>query len=211
MDDRKFGPDAWELWRSMFKDGDEVVAILDTDAIVYGKIKAKPLTAEFKRMGQKPVVVDWDDIRFIAHDGFPVRKLLGADGSELIENIDTRSIQKKIRKTLTHIYCPGCGEVKPAQEFPRGPDFYTAKGYCGDCRDALNGEPTTPLGHTKSMVFGDPFLIEDVDAKLLNPGSVYLGGGFENWKYEEVVAMRSRDGANGLLYDLFTVYDFEAA
>lgn len=215
MGRKKFGPDAWKLWRSMFKDGDEVVAITDDDRVVAGKIKAKPMTCTIKRIGFKAVEIDWDDIRFIAHDGFPVKKLLGADGSATIEALNTRDKRKAIRKMLTYNFCKGCGKFKLPEEFPPY-DKERVRRYCGVCRDLVLGNITpreTPLGHTNSMVFGDPFIIEGVSARLLNPGNVYLGRGegYKGWAFEEVLVLRSKDGAAGLLYDLHTIYHFEAA
>ena len=91
-------PDAWDLYRAMFKDGDEVIVIDDFDDITWGRIYAHEDCAELKNPNKKNEKICWDDIRFIAHDGFPAKILSGADGSKTIENIDTKNIQKAIRE-----------------------------------------------------------------------------------------------------------------
>lgn len=54
-----------------------------------------------------------------------------------------------------------------------------------------------------TTVFGDPFIIEDVSAKLYNPGILDYDG-----DQEEVLVMTAKDGARGCLWDLSTIFYF---
>lgn len=68
---------AWEVFRSAFKDGEDVVVECHSGRFHYGSLKI-----DFDRIvlttprGLKRVI-PWDDIEFMAHDGFPVSKLMG--------------------------------------------------------------------------------------------------------------------------------------
>lgn len=90
--------DAWTLFHSLFKKGEEVWLITDEDDFIWGKLldfNNEECALHFRG---KEVWFRWDCIRFISHDGFPVRSLTGADGS--------RSILKEqgtILKDLTHV------------------------------------------------------------------------------------------------------------
>lgn len=76
--------DAWTLFHSLFKKGDEVWVITDEDDFIWGKLlDFNDEECELRFRG-KEVWFRWDCIRFISHDGFPVRSLTGADGSRSI-------------------------------------------------------------------------------------------------------------------------------
>jgi len=91
---------AWKLYWNMFQDGDEVVIITEDDKMAWGEIKARGNGCWLKRYCYKDKFFDWDEIRFMAHDGFPVRKLMGADGSKNIEKLQTEDVQNQIREGL---------------------------------------------------------------------------------------------------------------
>lgn len=105
----------------------------------------------------------------MCHDGFPVKKLIGADGSELVGKLDTLNVEEAIRKALI------------SDHRPKGSRYVM-----------------------KQAVVRDPYLIENVHVELLHPGN--KGSEFYAEDFEEVLVMRSRDGAGGLFYGLKNVY-----
>lgn len=213
--------DAWTLWDSMFKENDNIVLITDDDEFKWGKIKSAD--SDFLHL-RTPVgrieVIKWDDIRFVAHDGFPVKKLLGADGSQLIEKLDTKNTQKAIRQALDTIRCPHCGEFTLQSSlvtvrykaygrrwYTRKKEFDEDRIECKKC-SKRKGDPdgaTIFERNPFTFVCGDPFLIENVDAILMNSGNLWTP---EGWFYEETIVLQSKDGAQGLLWGLPTCYYF---
>ena len=97
---KKNKPDAWDLFHSMFEDGEEVVIITDEEEFFYGFLKTTDIHCVLEKSNKNPIEIEWDEVRFISHDGFPVKKLRGADGSALITYLDTTDTQKAIREAL---------------------------------------------------------------------------------------------------------------
>lgn len=81
---------AWDLFNRNFKDGDEVVVIDEDDRVGWGRLQMIDVNG-FMLVRRSPLGSTqakrfwWEDIRFMSHDGFPVRQLMGADGSRTIE------------------------------------------------------------------------------------------------------------------------------
>lgn len=95
--------DTWSIFHECFKVGDDVVLIDDEDRVFCGKLKSFDAGGcHIRRPGWKVMteVHFWKDIEFMSHDGFPVRKLLGADGSESILSWHKEDIRGKIIKIL---------------------------------------------------------------------------------------------------------------
>jgi len=62
------------------------------------------------------------------------------------------------------------------------------------------------------IVFGDPWLIENCDVKVVNPG--YEWDVDEYWdepEFEETLILQHDNGAGGLLWDFTQIFHFEAA
>lgn len=159
--------DSWELYKKTFNDGDEVVIITELDKVVYGKLETTKIGCYLKRRNRGGRLVHgrlwlWDQIRFMANDGFPCAQLLGADGNVSIEK--EKSVQWSIRTAFEEEYGPTC-----------------------------------------TLVLGDPFIIEGVNATLYNSGNSL---GHYDELDEEVLVMTARDGAKGCLWDLSTVFHF---
>ena len=90
--------DAWSIFNECFKPGDDVILIDDEDRISCGKLKGfDDEGCSISRSGslRETEFHAWLDIEFMCHDGFPVRRLLGADGNDTIytwrRKSDTRS------------------------------------------------------------------------------------------------------------------------
>ena len=91
---------AWELYNSCFSDGQNVVIVTDFDAFEWGTLRTTSTGCWLARRGRKDRFFRWEDIRFMAHDGFPVERLMGADGSKLIEKLDPVDSARAIRDAL---------------------------------------------------------------------------------------------------------------
>jgi len=174
----------WALFDEMFKVGDDVVLIDDDDRFIVGKLTR--VDDERCYIDERPHLrcVEWNDIRFICHDGFPVRKLRGADGSKLIEKLDTTDTKAMIRQTLTTSICANCGKL-----FPNDYMYYARQ-----CHECLH------------VVFGDPFMAEAMSVTLYNSGNDSSRFWLTEW--EECLALEARDGAMAQVFDLSTVYYF---
>ena len=185
-------PTSWDLYRSMFKDGDFVVVIDENDDMHWGKIKSTEEHATLSWPGRpraKPI--PWTEIRFISHDGFPVKKLFGADGSRSIEKLDSKKPMQIIRTMLDHTFCDRCSKVKPERLMERG-----------------SYPPSCTACYRKIYVrFGDPFDIETVRAELVNSGN--CGDAWWGEDFEEVLMLYADDGARAQLFDLSTVFQAE--
>lgn len=92
---------AWELFNRNFKPGDDVIFINDEDFIGWGKLLSFKVTGfNIQRTGMKRRFIEWDDIRFMSHDGFPIRQLFGADGSYSIQEAssDTHALRNALKE-----------------------------------------------------------------------------------------------------------------
>jgi hypothetical protein len=200
--------DICELYDSMFKDGEEVVIVTDEEEYFWGILETTSTHCILKKPGRKIIEIDWNDVRFMSHDGFPIKKLRGADGSALIEHLDTSNTQKAIRKALEAKFgrCDSCDNLAMLTEVECR--VYDKRfGERREDRDFTNLECESCSKGKKSrrheVVFGDPFLVENVSSYLINPGIPWC---LNNWRYEETILMRSKDGANAMLWDIDTIY-----
>jgi len=79
---------AWQLFNRNFKKDDEVIIIDDLDRVSLGsliEITEEHFTLKRSLGSSRTRTFYWDQIRFMSHDGFPVKQLFGADGSATIE------------------------------------------------------------------------------------------------------------------------------
>lgn len=170
----KYTKNAWVLFNEMFKNGEDIVVIDEFDILYWGKIqvdKADPdLGFHLKRINGKMKFLYWKEIRFMGQDGFPVRELSGADGSDTIEL--EKPVEAKIRKA-----------VAPT---PQDIHHYHTR------------------TRVRYMAFGDPFLIEDCEVKLFNPGNYGMHHYLRD--EEECLALTAKDGAVAQLYNLPEIY-----
>ncbi len=203
--------DVWSLWDAMFQVGDPVVVITDDDRYLWGQVSWTPMAITVKRSGHKAETVSWDEVRFVAHDGFPVKKLRGADGSSSIEKENTSELVGMIRGTLGAVkrdeqdarFCPRCKRLYPEEAFEAE---WPCDGLCVECDKLAN--PWRYDEEGTRAIFGDPWLIEDVNVVLVNAGIVWDDADYE---YEETLVLRHKGGARGMLWDIPTIYMAEVA
>jgi len=182
-------PKGWELFESCFKEGDEVVVIDEDDRFHWGRMTFDKQGLGFALYNPyKAVAFLWDDVRFMAHDGFPIRKLLGADGSRTIELLDTLNTQESIREALSI-------------EFPQ--KIISAR--LGDPFDIEGVVARLYHAGNSGLSYWNRFY-NSLLQKYHSEAHREAG-----WEREEVIVMESKDGAKAELWDLTTVYMFECA
>ncbi len=188
-------PTGKDLFDACFEEGDEVVVIDIDDNLWWGRLKNITTRGLEVRKGGwvrsfigDKKKLEWDDIRFMAHDGFPVRKLMGADGSRTIEKLDTRETRTAVRAALK-------------QEFPSQPERRTVR--FGDPFDAEC--VSTRLYHpgNSGPEYWDQFYNRTLQ-QYYSPEHRQ-----EAFDKEEVIVMEAVDGAKAELWDLTTLYMFE--
>ncbi len=91
-------PTAWDLWRSQFTDGDEIIVLDERERMWRGPHLATEDHLIVNPGEVREVRLCWIDVVFVAHDGFPARKLMGADGSQTAERIDTTDTREALRQ-----------------------------------------------------------------------------------------------------------------
>ena len=190
---------AWDIWKENFADGDECFVLDEDENPYHGKVMALDEMLLIKPTNKDAIELDWDEIQLVTHAGFPIRKLTGADGSESANLIDTSETTELMR-------------LKLDKEYDRGYRVGKSAGYNSGWNDGLDkgfGIAKDKSPSTRKFTVGDPYLIEDVDALLINPGNdsplLWSCDG------EEVLAMQSIDGARGLLWGIESVFHMEAA
>jgi len=180
----------------MFKLGHEIILITDQDKFEWGKIEE--ITDDgvtLKRDRKKSREWKWDNVAFMSHDGFPVRKLPPSPSDEHVEKLlgekHVRDLKSAIRQALAFSTCADCGKLIEDNS-------YNAKGECNACHRRY------------SYQGGHPWEIECVSSQIFNIGnqspSDWL---WSNHPLEETIVMQSKDGLGGQLWDLPAIFEFE--
>jgi hypothetical protein len=81
---------AWELFDRTFNEGDAVIVITEEDTWAWGTLRDIGDQGALLKQGNKYRSIGWADMRFMCHDGFPIRKLKRADGSSSIEKMPSQ-------------------------------------------------------------------------------------------------------------------------
>ncbi len=93
--------DVWKLFNEEFKNGDYVMAIHDDTTTESGSLISGKLTIERERCLIGGKEIDWDDVIFIAHDGFPCRTFKINMTDEQLGDIENQDLIILMRKLLT--------------------------------------------------------------------------------------------------------------
>lgn len=186
--------DAWTLFNSCFQEGDEVLVITEEDRVFWGLLVGtteKGVMLKKRYYPEKVRFYEWDSIRFMCQDGFPVSKLMASPSDRYIEQLDTIDTVAYIRRALVSKECKDCGKL--IEDYA---GFDAGSGYCAKCKSQR---------WNKTVYFGDPFRCEGINFDLLaNPGNdgPWFWG---NTKYLETLVLSSQEGRRALLWDLSTV------
>ena len=133
-------------------------------------------------------------------------KLTGADGSPSIESLDTRPVSELIRTKQSHDlrmgklpkgdYSVRYSEVKREEPKIQEPRTET----CTPTRTHTFFETV----RYRRKVFGDPWMIEDFNATLINGGN----SGMQHYlnDTEELLLLEHANGAKGQLFDIPSIY-----
>lgn len=125
---------AWELFDRTFKEGDAVIVVTDQDEWAWGTLSDVSEDGALLKQRTKHHHIYWADMRFMCHDGFPVQKLKGADGSASIIALPNQRIQ--IRNLLTRrlgltelvfsdpFYIEGIAQATLYNEGNEAPNFF---------------------------------------------------------------------------------------
>lgn len=127
----------WKLFREEFKDGEKVIVVHEDTNIYWGTLRA---TERECCVGSRDFT--WDQIVFIAHDGFPCRVLHTCLSDEQLDEVENDASIIVMRKLLTQ---------KPKEK------LITEK---------------TPARERKTYSsggFGCPYQIEEMEMQIINP------------------------------------------
>lgn len=206
----------WDLFHSMFKEGEQVVVIDEDDSFHWGYLFSSDVGGIHLTRPKRSEFIKWEDIVFISHDGFPVKKLPPSGADMFIEAmLKTKKIENKqqlIRETLTTDLCYYCGSLYFENSLNLIFRRHADNTKCPKCKygysDDDDDSPTYAPGHGPStgLSFGDPFEIEKVSCRLFNPGNNSLYHEYYDDTFIETLAMVSKDGAKAQLFTLNTVF-----
>jgi len=199
----------WMLWFDIFGDGEsgpgdrEVIIILDDDTVVIGKISGwSEARVHLKTSrGKFDHHVNWDRIRFMAHEGFPVRKILCPPQSKTMKKIRSLSRAAQLRQALKQEFNGTFGgtSIVDALGYAANTLLHAADRYKAMIDDFI----VRPRPRTRSTTFGDPFCADFVAATLLNPGN--HGPWWDDEPDEETLLLETEDGSRAMLCDLPSV------
>lgn len=98
---------AWDLFLRTFKPGQEIVLITEDDRWFWGILHGWTQDACILRrphMRNVTKEIRWENVAFMCHDGFPVSRLKGADGSASIDlEMDIRCGLREVFAKLKEI------------------------------------------------------------------------------------------------------------
>ena len=194
-----------ESFEMDFKKGDEVIFILDDDRFDWGIIDWDNEEVKLIKGPNKWHKYWWNQVVFACHDGFPIRKLSGADGSisamkSIPVNMD-EEIRFALEKENDEKERKICNLREGLNELLSISDLLFPH-----LRERIErwSRSIPKLTTPRRFGFGDPFIVECDQVQLFNPGN--SGPNFWNHPLIETLVLRSGDGAVAHLWDLETVF-----
>jgi hypothetical protein len=195
--------DVYKLFLDEFKINDDVIIIDEDDNFIFGKIvKFEYDQGILLRKYFYPPYLkwhQWETMRFICHEGFPVRKLFPRSSDKYLVQLDTNDIVNSLRQLTVSEICVKCGKLTEGSR-----DNHTAitswgdEYHCPKCYEQY-----------RSMRGGHPFEIENVHTVVYNPGNCNHYHNYIDDRYIETMILTSRDGIVGHLWDLSTIFELE--
>lgn len=193
---------AVDLFWEQFRVGEDVVVEDGSGGLHFGRLE-RPRDDEGIRvvLSRKRVLLDWREIVFVAHAGFPVRAIRGmtpAHAERLAARFDTGRARVQILRLLAN------DPPKARKSAPRPPAPRPQSVIGAAIRNARRQRRYI------SARGGCPFDFEDVEVVVLNnPGN----DGPRWWGHgdEEELVLRARDGALCLSYNLGHLFYLETA
>jgi hypothetical protein len=198
---------AWKLFMKDFKNGQSVVIITEDERFDWGTLQYTEETVTLTSGLRPPKTYHWNQIVFMCHDGFPVRKVFGRYPEKEVdigdkpglfraalaaENLESMEQKANVIHGVLGLPEIDLEDVSPG--FTKAQEEMEAE-----------MEPFERL--LTRFRFGDPFEVEACHVRLFNPGNV--GPQFYLNHAEEVLRMMSRDGALAHHWQLVNVFEFE--
>jgi len=185
---------AMAIYRSAFKDGEQVVVEDDQGKFIWGTLSTRNDGITITRINGKPDrQLQWKEITFMAHDGFPASKIVGMSDAAMLKfcwDLPTsafRNALDALAKEHKERQKPPDEEKKPSETKP-----------------VKKAEPYRRV----RFGCGCPFIFEDVVVKDLffkgNNGPAYWG----EWD-EETLVLESKDGAILHSFDMSHLFLFD--
>jgi DNA-directed RNA polymerase subunit RPC12/RpoP len=189
---------AWDLFHGMFSIGDEVIIITDKDVYEWGKmVRVDDKGITLKRKDKKEKEWEWEEVSFMSHDGFPIRKLPPTSSDlyveKLLEDVKSRTLQNCIRRALSFGECLDCEKITENNHV-----VYANR--CPECNERFYKQ-------RRSFTGGHPWQIEGVTSQIFNMGN-YSYPHWSNHAFEEVIVMKDKNGLGGQLWDLPSIFEF---
>lgn len=198
---------AWKLFINDFKKGQEVVIVTEDGRYDWGTLQYTKETVTLTSPLRPAHPYHWNQIVFMAHAGFPVRKIFGKfpEKDVIMEDIPglfraalaQENLEAMARKAEVVQGFLGLPEIDLEDV---SPGFVKAQ---EEMQSVL--EPFEQL--LAKIKFDDPFEVGACRVQLINPGNV--GPQFYLHPAEEVLRMMSIDGAIAHLWQATTIFEFE--
>jgi len=215
---KPFTQTMWDLYHSAFKEGDEIVVIDHNDFMYWGKGETRgDVGCTLHRIEGDTVDLKWEEIIFMAHDGFPVSKLRGVEGHIIVEQIDTSDTTNALRRVMTESVCPLCRKSVDAFDLKAPRSNYHWQGRTDEAHLILNHRSNEQLcsscrkGRVNQVKirFGDPWETGEAKGRIINPGNA--GSDFWGEDHEEAMELVTPDGAIAHVFDLPIIFELEVA
>lgn len=178
------------IYRSAFKDGETVVVEDDQGEFIWGKLRTNKHGITLTRPDGQSRRMEWHEIVFMAHDGFPVKEIAGMTYEDAVE-FCWKLPTEVFRETLDAMAKKHEDDLKKRDKVI----------------SALKGEEEE---ESPRITFGGgcPFVFEDVYVKALhNKGN----NGPEYWGEddEETLVLESPSGAIMHSFDMSHLFLFD--
>jgi hypothetical protein len=199
--------DIYKIFNDQFKIGNAIFIIDEDDHFIFGEIEDIHYDngIRLRKHFYPPYLkwYSWNEIRFISHDGFPVRKLFPRSSDKYLVHLNTDDIVMSLRQLAVSVVCNSCnklieqsidnygGHILGGSEDGR---YYL----CEVCQDV----------DRYSMRGGHPFEIENVSMVVVNAGNNSYYHNYADDRFLETGILRSREGLMGLLWDFSTIFEF---
>ena len=117
------GQIAWDLYRNAFTDGEHVVVVDDFDDFYWGRLKSTDGGVCLTRPDGQSDELRWGDIAFMAHDGFPVKRIMGMSETEAARIAEATPTEKirQCMKDWSAIKDPAPRYIFSGDPFVHGP------------------------------------------------------------------------------------------
>jgi hypothetical protein len=200
-----------ELFTRDFKDGDDVIVVTEDDKFDWGMLRIGEKSIKLvhgadrkgKEMGHE---YSYFQLTFMCHQGFPIRKLTGADGSQSVLKEDASDVQEAIRYELDEINSQK--DTQRHEKIQGLDDFESVINFILSDSKKNISEKIEKLRPKKVLPtkfgFNDPYFVEASEVKLFNCGNSGLK--FNYSSFIETMVLVSSDNAKAHLWDLASVF-----